>query len=325
MPVIHELQKAGCEVLIAGSGPSLQLLRMEFPSGKFFEIPSYGVTYSRNGSFALHLASQAPRILSVIKKEHKQVLDIAEKEKIDFVISDNRYGCYHESIPSAIIIHQLSIQAPPVFKRIINYYNHKFIRRFAQCWVPDTPDRLLSGDLSGSTSISHKFIGPLSRMKRRLSEVPSFELLGLVSGPEPHRTTFDKLLAGHLKNSSLSYKMVRGIPSGDIGDAPVFSHLPSTQLNDLIEAADVVICRSGYSTIMDLAALGKKAIFVPTPGQTEQLYLAREMERKKIAPMVLQKSLSLPAALERLKNFSGFTKNYFSNNLLQTTLREFLG
>jgi UDP-N-acetylglucosamine transferase subunit ALG13 len=310
-------------VLIGGDGESLALLKIEFPSNRFFELPSYGISYSDRIPLVLHFFSLAPKVIAAIKKEHHIVSDIVAREKIDFIISDNRYGCYHRNVPSAIIIHQLNLRASP-FSRIANHYNGTFIRRFHECWVPDLPDHSLSGELSINKNIAHKFIGPLSRMKKS-GGAGSLEVLGLVSGPEPHRTTFDNMLQEHLTRSGLSFKLVRGLPSQAPVESQLVSHLPSARLNELIESAGVVISRSGYSSIMDLAALHKKAIFVPTPGQTEQLYLAQEMQRQRIAPMVSQKSLSLQTAMAQLKDYTGFREDYFSNTHLQTTLREFLG
>lgn len=316
IPVIHELEKMGSEVLIAGSGDSLALLRIEFPGKKFFNLTPYAIRYSNTIPFVLNLALQLPRFLSVMTKEHREVEEIVKKENIDFVISDNRYGCYHDKIPTAIIIHQLSLPLS-----LATRYNEKFVKRFSQCWVPDTTNHDLSGKLSINKNIPNKFIGPLSRMRSNDSG-QSFDVLGLISGPEPHRTDFDNALTLLLKKSNLSYKIVRGLPSIGSSDGNVFSHLPSSQLAGLVESAGVVIARSGYSTIMDLAALKKKAIFVPTPGQAEQLYLAEEMQRKKIAPMVSQSNLVLP--MDELMNYTGFRENYFDNELLQNTLREFL-
>lgn len=331
IPVIKEVEKS-CEVIIAGSGASLELLKQEFPAKKFFELPSYGITYSNRIPLLLHMALQSPKIVLTIRKEYYAVEKILKAEKIDFIISDNRYGCFNESIPSSIIIHQLSLIAP----LFANYYNQRLIRRFNECWVPDTPDNRLSGKLSINKSVAHKFIGPLSRMTFGGHGAIALQILALVSGPEPYRSLFEELLARELPGSGLSYRIVRGLPNKTestgknnstnkkTGNNTV-NHLPSKELNDLVAGAEIVISRSGYSTIMDLAALKKKAIFVPTPGQTEQLYLARELERKKIAPMYLQKDLSLPAAVERSKQFSGFTEDYFDNSLLTNTLREFLG
>ena len=315
-------------VVVAGSGPSIDLLRLEFPNLQYFGLPSYDISYSRNIPLLFYLLSKTPALLSVIKKENNQIKEIVEKENIDAIISDNRYGCYHKKIPSAIIIHQLSLQLPMVLKGIANSYNVRFISRFSECWVPDTPDRSLSGALSTNHKIIPKFLGPLSRMTGNELTGPrptSFRVLALISGPEPQRTSFEEALYHELKECGESYYVVRGLPSKkEDRNQRSFTHLPSWDLNELIEAADVVVSRSGYSTIMDLAALKKKAIFVPTPGQTEQLYLARELDRKKIALMMLQKNFALKPALERLKEYSGFTEDYFRKEFLQSTLREFL-
>jgi uncharacterized protein (TIGR00661 family) len=320
IPVINQVQKLGHTVLIAGSGPSLELLKMEFPSNRFYEIASYGISYSAKVPLLVHLSLRIPSVLRVIREEHEQVADLVKKENISVIISDNRYGCYHEKIPSAIITHQLSIRAP--LNSVANHYNKKLLRPFHECWIPDLPNHALSGQLSVS-KIPHTFIGPLSRMKKGNTSTPSYKILALISGPEPHRTTFDALLTAELKEHD-SYKIVRGLPSHGSTNGPIFNHLPALQLNELILAADIVIARSGYSTIMDLAALNKKAIFVPTPGQTEQLYLANELKKKKIAPMIPEKDFSLNAALDRLDGYSGFAENYFDDNLLEETLREFL-
>lgn len=314
----------GHNVVIAGSGPSLDLLKIEFPSCRFFEIPSYDISYSKSIPLLFYLLSRTPSLLAVIRKENNHIREIVDREKIDCIISDNRYGCYHKKIPSAIIIHQLSLQLPMVLKGIADNYNTRFIRRFNECWVPDAPERKLSGKLSTSPYLVPKFIGPLSRMKKSSSSDQSFKVLGLISGPEPHRTSFDDQLTRELQSSNINYKLVRGLPSQPTTHNHIYNHLPSDELNKLIEGADVIVSRSGYSTIMDLAALGKKAIFVPTPGQTEQLYLAKELDRQKIAVMMLQKKFSLKSALEQLHDYTGFTYDYFKGNFLQTTLREFL-
>jgi hypothetical protein len=41
---------------------------------------------------------------------------------------------------------------------------------------------------------------------------------------------------------------------------------------------------------MDLAKLEKKAFFIPTPGQYEQLYLAKKLEEEGIAPFHLKRN-----------------------------------
>nr|MBP6558208.1 glycosyltransferase [Flavobacterium sp.] len=60
----------------------------------------------------------------------------------------------------------------------------------------------------------------------------------------------------------------------------------------------MVLCRSGYTTVMDLAKLEKKAFFIPTPGQFEQEYLAKRYKRNGIAPYAKQDEFRIENLLE---------------------------
>jgi predicted glycosyltransferase len=82
-----------------------------------------------------------------------------------------------------------------------------------------------------------------------------------------------------------------------------YNHLPAEELNKEIAMAEYVISRSGYTTVMDLVKLKKKSILVPTPGQTEQEYLAGYLMQKEITVAVNQKVFSLTAALQQGANF----------------------
>ena len=44
---------------------------------------------------------------------------------------------------------------------------------------------------------------------------------------------------------------------------------------------------------MDLAKLGKKAFFIPTPGQYEQEYLAKKLKKQGLVPFAKQESFKL--------------------------------
>ena len=83
------------------------------------------------------------------------------------------------------------------------------------------------------------------------------------------------------------------------------NYLLADDLALALNQSNVIISRSGYSTIMDLLALGKKAFFIPTPGQNEQEYLAEICEKKGIAPFSTQQDFSLND-LEKLENYNGF-------------------
>jgi UDP-N-acetylglucosamine:LPS N-acetylglucosamine transferase len=83
----------------------------------------------------------------------------------------------------------------------------------------------------------------------------------------------------------------------------VYDHLPAKALAPLIREAEIVLARSGYSTVMDLATLGKRAVLIPTPGQTEQEYLGAYLAGKQWAVCVKQAEFSLPEAVRMARSF----------------------
>lgn len=324
IPIIRELQLKGCEVIIASSGDALVLLKAEFPTVDFFELPSYKATYSQTIPLIIKVFLQLPKFLSVIWKEHGEIERIVKEYKIDLIISDNRYGCWTKRVPTVFITHQINIQMPFALKwmqGIINYFNHRQIRKFNQCWVPDFLENRLTGKLTEPGKLPVKFIGMLSRFSRtKTDDSFAYDCLALVSGPEPQRTIFEqkiRLCFSELKGRKI---LVRGLPGMNdeivqLSDWDEACHLSADKLQRVIEQSELVICRSGYSSIMDLVALGKKAIFVPTPGQTEQEYLADQLMKKGIAYSIRQDSFSSNDLLIA-RGYSGFCGD-FSMNLLK--------
>ncbi len=234
----------------------------------------------------------APGILTAIRKEHRFLEHLIDEKKIDAVISDNRFGLWSKRIPSVYITHQLMIKAPEKYKfteSLLHKIHRQVIRQYDECWVPDLEGPLnLSGDLSHLYPISDniKFIGPLSRFSdrgpidRNLAS-DRIELVALISGPEPQRSILEKILTYNIQKWPVSKAIIlQGKPdeSGkkmyETTKLSVYNHLPDEELRDILLRAERIICRAGYSTIMDLVSLGKNALLVPTPGQTEQEYLA---------------------------------------------------
>src|SRR5882724_7091873 len=143
IPVINEFLKQDCEVQIASSGGALVLLKKEFPSLKSHSIASYNAKYSTLLPFMVKILLQMPKFMKAIKKEHQQIEKIVREEKITLIVSDNRYGCWAENAHSVLITHQVNIIMAPAWKwleAIINFGNHKQIRRFTECWIPDFPN-----------------------------------------------------------------------------------------------------------------------------------------------------------------------------------------
>lgn len=319
IPIIRVLLESRCEVILGGSGSSLALLRTEFPELKAEELPGYKPTYPASGSMMIKLALQAPRFLRTVLNENSATEKLVRKHNINLVISDNRYGCYSGKVPSVFITHQLNLIAPPGWgwlATFANYVTHIFMKRFSECWVPDFPESLLSGKLSRTRNQLIKFIGPLSRLHAS-PQTNAYDLLAIISGPEPQRTLFEQLAILEIMKSGKKALVVRGVMGTErkmIADRiEVADHLSSEKLSEVMAASKMVLSRSGYSTIMDLARLGKKAIFVPTPGQTEQEYLAHRFKELQVAYFMEQKSFSLAYALNESEKYSGF-KNYFSDD-----------
>ena len=171
--------------------------------------------------------------------------------------------------------------------------------------------------MTKSSQLKIRFIGVLSRF-RKMDVEKKIDILALLSGPEPQRSVFENLLREQLKKSGLSYFMVNGKPQAkepSVNDSEV-NYLSSVPLNEALESATMVVCRPGYTTVMDLCRLGKKAIFVPTPGQTEQEYLASQLEKMGVAYFQNQNEFDLLPALEKSKKYKGFEGYPHSANLL---------
>ncbi len=314
VPVIHSLLRHGAEPVIAAGGAPGQLLRTEFPGLEFLSLEGYGIRYARHRwQLAWTMGRQIPKILSRIQQENHRLRNLVKERRIDGLISDNRYGLSHPSIPSVFLTHQLRIRTGlgTWADALLQKLNYRYINRFSECWVPDEPESPgLAGTLSHprkQPAIPVRYLGPQSRM--RTSEGgKSSGILVLLSGPEPQRTLLESLLTAGLLTTSLAATLVRGLPGAtetpDLGPhVQVFNHLPAAELQQQMRKAEWVIARSGYSTVMDLAALGKKSILIPTPGQTEQEYLARHLMDSGWAYTTRQPGFDLSKALSAAQAF----------------------
>ena len=318
VPIAETLQKEGYEVVFAASGRPLELLIQEFPKNDFIKLEGYNISYPKNGQMALSMLSQLFKIWRGIQHEHKQLQQIIDDYNIDGVVSDNRYGLYSKKVPCVFVTHQLQIQSP-VFFESLQKINFKYIQKFDECWVPDSDTHQLSGQLSIANNSSFKcqYIGALSRFEK-LEKTEDIDVLAIVSGPEPQRSMFEELLKNQLIASKLKAVLVLGKTEEnkkeEIGNLKVVSHLNAKSLNQQMVNANVVISRSGYSTIMDIAKLHKKAIFVPTPGQTEQLYLAKYFYDKNRAFAMHQKELDIQNALRKVEHISPLKSDDYEVN-----------
>lgn len=314
IPVIRQLLNENCEVLLAGEGKIKALLMAEFPTLTCLPLKGYDIRYGRNKwELFAKIIFQVPKIIRAIKYENNWLKKAAEEHRLTAVISDNRYGLYHPRIPSIFICHQLVIKTPLGAKvdRWLQRWNYRYINRFTECWVPDEPEgKSLAGELSHPAlkpAILTRYLGPLSRFGNS-PHAPGKGLLIILSGPEPQRTLFENLLRKQLLFCKEPMLLVRGLPEEkkvpfEIHGVKIVNHLPAAELQQAMKEASLVISRCGYSTVMDLAVLQKKSILVPTPGQTEQEYLAGHLTKEGTALCLPQPTFSLPDALKLSYSF----------------------
>lgn len=331
IPIIRILLAQGHRVLIGANGRSRNLLEIEFPDLTYVSLPDYNIRYPESGAMSSRIMIQLPRLLKTVFAERAILKGLIKKYDIDFIISDNRFGLYSKKIPSIYITHQISIIAPKKLKwaePLIQMLHKLVMKNFHQVWIPDYQKApTLSGSLSHSdiSPDSRVYVGPLSRFcnnpripkdvvaKEFIIDVKlpdNIDILVIISGPEPQRTIFEKILFEQLKTRKENVLILRGTPEENAGfklseSVFVTNHLPTEQLEPIFKKAGVIIARSGYSTIMDLAATGKKAILVPTPGQTEQEYLAHRLMANGIFYSDSQNRINLDKALKEAYVFKG--------------------
>ena len=332
IPIIQELLNKNCTVFIASSGRALYLLQKEFPDIKCFEIAGYNPVYPEGSAMVFKMALQLPKFLNTIKNEHRQIEKIVHRNKIDVVISDNRYGAYSTKAYSVIITHQLNLIMPNWFKWMqvaVNKYNHYSINKFKQCWVPAPQQSFASKLTDAHSSDKIKHIGFLSRFKKQSAPI-LYDVCVICSGPDPQRGIFERMLRAQLKETNLTYVIVKGKTESlnryykKSERENLINFLNTEELNMLIEQSSLIVSRSGYSTIMDLARLNKKAIFIPTPGQTEQEFLAEQLKKDKIAYSIEQDNFELTEALEESKKYTGFNNPDYDNALLEKAISSVL-
>ncbi|MBP7809941.1 MAG: glycosyltransferase [Bacteroidia bacterium] len=268
----------------------------EFPELKKIELPAYDIKYSSVFPLWLKLGLNVPRISQIIADENKLLIKITQEHKIDVVISDNRFGLYSEKVHSVFITHQLFLKAP-VFENFGSKLNQNYISKFNEVWVPDfdtsassVEQESLSGELCHGKNLPHKnikYIGPQSRLLDVITdfEKDKYDYLILLSGPEPTRTELEKELLKLISTSKKRVAFVRGsklkVQGLKLENVEAFDFPTKEELKKLILSSKKIICRSGYSTLMDMHLLGKKElVLIPTPGQSEQEYLADYWKNK---------------------------------------------
>ncbi len=329
IPIIQAVLDNGDVPIIASDGDALNLLGKEFPDLKLIELPSYHIKYPENGQFLrLKLLQDSPKIWNAIRKEHSLLQVIIHDYHIDGVISDNRLGMYTRLVPSVFITHQLQVLSGNTTWLSTQLHLH-YIKKFDACWIPDVNSYdNLSGKLShhDDPGIKKVFLGSLSRFKKPMQTQKKYDLMVLLSGPEPQRGILEKKLLGQLKGYGKKVLFIAGrVEKQQVvekrGYITYYNYLSTDGLQKALDRSEIVLSRSGYTTIMDLHKLGKKAFFIPTPGQFEQEYLAQYLGDKKIVPFCNQEDFTLDQ-LEIISDYKGLGSIHSSTSTSISSILE---
>ncbi|MDY7396183.1 glycosyltransferase [Aureibaculum sp. 2210JD6-5] len=310
IPIIKALINNNFTPILASDGDALTLLQKEFPTLKSYELSGYNIKYSKGKNQKFQLLLSSPTIINATLKEQRTVQKIHKEENLSGIISDNRFGVRLSEIPSVYITHQINVLSGNT-TTLTSKIHQQVIAKYDECWIPDTSDSQLSGRLSltKNKKLNLKYIGAISRFERETIS-KKYDLLIILSGVEPQRSILEEILIAQLKGYTKKVLLVRGVFKNEnipqiTENITITNYLLSHELEKVINESEVVLARSGFSTILDLAKLGKKAFFIPTPGQCEQEYLAERMSELNIAPFAKQDNFRIET-LDKISDFEGF-------------------
>jgi spore coat polysaccharide biosynthesis predicted glycosyltransferase SpsG len=322
VPVIRKFMEFGDEVVIAADGRPYEFLKKEFPGCRLIRLRGARIIYPKRRGFLFQILRLSPLLLWSYFRERKDIKKLIRLENADIIVSDNRYGLWDHDHYCILITHQIRIIFPHSVRflsDLINWLIHRRIEKFNECWIPDFElHNGLAGQLSHPPVLpgNAHYIGTLSRFSDPAGhrEVPlscDYDIMVELSGPEPQRTILEDTIFKQLNDSGMSGVIVRGLTERteewDLTEKiHIFPHLETLRMKDYMLRSHIIICRSGYSSLMDLVTLGINAILIPTPGQTEQEYLARYLMEKKIYFSMPQNHFDLLYAIEMSRNFHGF-------------------
>jgi uncharacterized protein (TIGR00661 family) len=335
VPIIKELQAQYATVVVACNEHQKNYLQNEVSDAEYILLKGYEVKYAKSKlGLIIRLILQVPKLITRIINEHAWLQIIIQTRKIDGVISDNRYGLFTKKVPTIFITHQLCIQVP-IGKSIVHRINQYFIKQFKQCWVPDFDgNKSISGQLSIANDYTNvEKIGILSRFNNKKLNGINYKqntILCILSGPEPQRSLLLELVQHQISTTQFFCTIVGDELAENRQSHPQITYMAiaNTQtLQHLIQTHQYIITRSGYSSMMDLYALNRHAIVVPTPGQTEQEYLGDYLMKKKWHLSNNQNEFDLQKCIDNFNNFSfnEFERMQDTELILSKAITAFLG
>jgi predicted glycosyltransferase len=308
-PIIERLINDGNRVIIVSHGKALILLKEQFPNCIFRDIRDKNIEYSRLGiMFVFKILSQYPKMILGWWHEKRKLKELIKEFDPDLIMTEMRLGFWSKKIPSVLITNQLRFELPKGLKwgEILGeWFNFLIFRHYDHIFVPDVEgEPNLLGNLAHKGRIAKhpklRFVGSLTSIDRENDGLEEdIDLFVSISGPEPQRTKFEEIILPQLTACSSRIVVALGVPGDktvkeiDHGRIKIYSHLERKEMSSILKRAKYVVSRSGFSTVNELFVLKKKALLVPTPGQTEQEYIARYLHQQGLFGISRQEDLDL--------------------------------
>ena len=275
--LLKKLVKQGNKLYVVGTDEQITLFKTEGLEASYIHQEGYPFQFGGNGNFSLDLFKNLSALKQHFVREQKNVEQLCADFAIDLVIADQSLGVFSRKVPSILITHQLNLPLSWWEKPAQAFYN-KQLKNFQQIWIPDqAPPNNLAGRLSETNRKNVTYIGWLSRFTEIPKVDKQFDVGVLVTGPQPYAQQFFEEMCKRFENSPEKVFIIyNGTNLRTHKNIVIFQHQATAEMAELLCSAKLLITRSGYSTLMDLYALGIRNVELhATPGQAEQLYLKK--------------------------------------------------
>jgi len=336
LPLIKAFLERGDKVIIAAHDRAKMLLEPEVPQCEFVDFPEYPIRYPRTSFFVTRFMFIVfPQMLMAMYKEKNRLKELNDKYNFDYIISDNRFCLYLKGVKSYLISHQLRYKLPqPVTKLefLPEYFTYSYFKNYDKILIPDSDDPdSLTGELSHSMRYlpneNLHYSGILNDVHSKSEKIEKdIDYFIIVSGPEPQRTKLERIIFKQVNSLPGNIVVALGMPEKNYkisqGNATFYTYLNREQMHEYLKRSKFIISRPGYTTVMEMIQFGLEGLFIPTPGQIEQVYLAKYYEEKKWCHCVSQYKLDLANDVENANKYKGFPESLAKS---ETNVKALLG
>lgn len=291
IPLIRQWLDQGHQVVLGGDGEALVRLSKAFPQLPTLSLAPLHIRYGKHRSQIWAMIKAIPQLIRFSILDHQWIQRYQTLEQFDWIVSDNRFGLYTHSAHCIYITHQIYIHLPRGWRWLepLAYRMHKALwSHYDEVWIPDNEqeNESLSGTLSHPCpqvdGMTIRYIGVLSRFNQTYTPNTHYHTVVVLSGPEPQRSQVEQQMVERYQHSPQPVLIVRGLvgqPTTQIQSGPItmIASMEDEELASYLLGCQHVVMRSGYTSVMDMKKLDllSKVEFIPTPGQSEQEYLAQ--------------------------------------------------